>query len=207
MEAVKKILMSPRPAVRALALYLPGVAAALAVAAVSCLLLPEGQLQKRQSAVELAGLGRSADRAVQIFGFNLLFTAVVVGGNLFAKCGAHSRVYLPYGYLALAALFVIYGLMIGTWSFQMAAGSLPFADRIRRMFDLREASGLLELASFCCTAAATANIAFVRVRGREVTTARLRDIRLTRGEAALLAAGILALFAAAWIEANSIARL
>ena len=35
MEAVKKILMSPRPAVRALALYLPGVAAALAVAAAS----------------------------------------------------------------------------------------------------------------------------------------------------------------------------
>ena len=35
METVKKILMSPRPAMRALALYLPGVAAALAVAAVS----------------------------------------------------------------------------------------------------------------------------------------------------------------------------
>ena len=45
MEAVKKILMSPRPAVRALALYLPGVAAALAVAAVSCLLLPEGSFK------------------------------------------------------------------------------------------------------------------------------------------------------------------
>ena len=207
MEAVKKILMSPRPAVHALALYLPGVAAALAVAAVSCLLLPEGSFK---NANPLWNWQVSADPltgAAQIFGFNLLFTAVVVGGNLFAKCGAHSRVYLPYGYLVLAALFVIYGLMIGTWSFQMAAGSLPFADRIRRMFDLREASGLLELASFCCTAAATANIALVRVRGREVTAARLRDIRLTRGEAALLAAGILALFAAAWIEANSIARL
>ena len=45
MEAVKKILMSPRPAVRALALYLPGVAAALAVAAISCLLLPEGSFK------------------------------------------------------------------------------------------------------------------------------------------------------------------
>lgn len=207
METVKRILMSPRPAVRALALYLPGVAAALAVAAVSCLLLPEGSFK---NANPLWNWQVSADPltgAAQIFGFNLLFTAVVVGGNLFAKCGARSRVNLPYGYLALAALFVIYGLMIGTWSFQMAAGSLPFADRIRRMFDLREASGLLELASFCCMAAATANIAFVRVRGREVTAARLRDIRLTRGEAALLAAGILALFAAAWIEANSIARL
>lgn len=185
MEAVKRILMSPRPAMRALALYLPGVAAALAVAAVSCLLLPEGSFK---NANPLWNWQVSADPltgAAQIFGFNLLFTAVVVGGNL----------------------FVIYGLMIGTWSFQMAAGALPFADRIRRMFDLHEASGLLELASFCCTAAATANIAFVRVRGREVTAARLRDICLTRGEAALLAAGILALFAAAWIESNSIARL
>ena len=56
MEAVKKILMSPRPAVRALALYLPGVAAALAVAAISCLLLPGGRFQKTPTR---CGTGRS----------------------------------------------------------------------------------------------------------------------------------------------------
>lgn len=114
---------------------------------------------------------------------------------------------IPCGYSCLLLLFLLYGLMVGTWSFQMGGEAPPFAARLLRMLHISEASGMVEMSAFCCIASGTADISFVQTLGGRTTAGRLRDIRLSRQDGLVLALGFLLLFAAAMIEAASILRL
>ena len=59
---------------------------------------------------------------------------------------------IPCGYSCLLLLFLLYGLMVGTWSFQMGGEAPPFAARLLRMLHISEASGMVEMSAFCCIA-------------------------------------------------------
>ena len=87
---------------------------------------------------------------------------------------------IPCGYSCLLLLFLLYGLMVGTWSFQMGGEAPSFAARLLRMLHISEASGMVEMSAFCCIASGTADISFVQTLGGRTTAGRLRDIRLSR---------------------------
>ena len=178
----------------------------LAAACLSWPLLPEGLLKNANPLWNWAVSSRPLVGGLQIFGFNLIFACVLVGANLFAR-GPQGGPMIPCGYSCLLLLFLLYGLMVGTWSFQMGGEAPPFAARLLRMLHISEASGMVEMSAFCCIASGTADISFVQTLGGRTTVGRLRDIRLSRQDGLVLALGFLLLFAAAMIEAASILRL
>lgn len=206
MNVIRRWITQPNALLRAAALFGAGMALTLAAACLSWPLLPEGLLKNANPLWNWAVSSRPLVVGLQIFGFNLIFACVLVGANLFAR-GPQGGPLIPCGYSCLLLLFLLYGLMVGTWSFQMGGEAPPFAARLLRMLHISEASGMVEMSAFCCIASGTADISFVQTLGGRTTAGRLRDIRLSRQDGLVLALGFLLLFAAAMIEAASILRL
>ena len=205
-NVIRRWITQPNALLRAAALFGAGMALTLAAACLSWPLLPEGLLKNANPLWNWAVSSRPLVGGLQIFGFNLIFACVLVGANLFAR-GPQGGPLIPCGYSCLLLLFLLYGLMVGTWSFQMGGEAPPFAARLLRMLHISEASGMVEMSAFCCIASGTADISFVQTLGGRTTAGRLRDIRLSRQDGLVLALGFLLLFAAAMIEAASILRL
>lgn len=203
-ECIKKALVNPKVGVRVVALFLLGISFLLITAITSYLILPEGILKNAHPLMNWDVSHNLIIGSFQIFGYNLIFAVIMMSANLFAKSSKKSVYYLPTGYLSLYILFCIYGIYVGTWSFQMATTSIPFIDRLLGMFNITQASGLIEMFSFCCLAGATANISIVKTKSRNTTATKLRDIRLSRVETISLVIGLCLLFLAAFIETNSI---
>lgn len=206
MNVIRRWITQPNALLRAAALFGAGMALTLAAACLSWPLLPEGLLKNANPLWNWAVSSRPLVGGLQIFGFNLIFACVLVGANLFAR-GPQGGPLIPCGYSCLLLLFLFYGLMVGTWSFQMGGEAPSFAARLLRMLHISEASGMVEMSAFCCIASGTADISFVQTLGGRTTVGRLRDIRLSRQDGLVLALGFLLLFAAAMIEAASILRL
>ena len=206
MNVIRRWITQPNALLRAAALFGAGMALTLAAACLSWPLLPEGLLKNANPLWNWAVSSRPLVGGLQIFGFHLIFACVLVGANLFAR-GPQGGPMIPCGYSCLLLLFLLYGLMVGTWSFQMGGEAPSFAARLLRMLHISEASGMVEMSAFCCIASGTADISFVQTLGGRTTAGRLRDIRLSRQDGLVLALGFLLLFAAAMIEAASILRL
>lgn len=206
-EFYRRLLAHPRLPVRASTLFLSGLTLTLLLAGLSALLLPVGCLRDLNPLLRWSLSPSPLWGGVQIFCYNLLPTLLILVSNLFAASGKRSEYCLPSGYAVLLTLFALYGLLTGTWSFQMAETPLPFVQRILRMFRPWEASGLAELGAYTLIAAATSGIAIVKTRSGITTVSRLRDIRLTGGEALTLLLGLLLLLSAALLESTGIHRL
>jgi len=205
MERLKKLMVSSNPWLRVITIYLIGFLLLIIVAITSNVLLPEGIIKNANPLWNWSVSQNLLLGTLQIFCFNLIFDVVMVLADLFAKCSRKSECYLPAGYWCLFLMFIIFGVMIGTWSFQMATTSMPFIDRMARMFNITEASGLLEMLAFCCIAGATANIAIVKSKkDGSTTSSRVRDIHLSGSEIIILIIGLCLQLTAAFIETNSI---
>lgn len=142
MNVIRRWITQPNALLRAAALFGAGMALTLAAACLSWPLLPEGLLKNANPLWNWAVSSRPLVGGLQIFGFNLIFACVLVGANLFAR-GPQGGPLIPCGYSCLLLLFLLYGLMVGTWSFQMGGEAPPFAARLLRMLHISEASGMV----------------------------------------------------------------
>ena len=170
MNVIRRWITQPNALLRAAALFGAGMALTLAAACLSWPLLPEGLLKNANPLWNWAVSSRPLVGGLQIFGFNLIFACVLVGANLFAR-GPQGGPLIPCGYSCLLLLFLLYGLMVGTWSFQMGGEAPPFAARLLRMLHISEASGMVEMSAFCCIASGTADISYYNVFTVEGTAA------------------------------------
>ena len=115
MNVIRRWITQPNALLRAAALFGAGMALTLAAACLSWPLLPEGLLKNANPLWNWAVSSRPLVGGLQIFGFNLIFACVLVGANLFAR-GPQGGPLIPCGYSCLLLLFLLYGLMVGTWS-------------------------------------------------------------------------------------------
>lgn len=171
----------------------------------SFLLLPDGFLRGKHPIVSSLTLAPDLwISALQIFSYNLIPTAVVAGGNLFA---APSRLaggrLLPQGYLALWALALLTGAYLGSWSFEVVTPAPPFWQRLVHPLDILHNSGLIEQAGYI--AAATASARWSRVWGQDRAVSVLEGgLSLKAAERGLLVLALGLVAAGALVESRAI---
>lgn len=140
---------------------------------------------------------------LQIFGYNLVPTAVVVGGNLFSVpsrlVGGHS---LPQGYLGLWCLALLTGAYLGSWSFEVETPAPPFWQRLAHPLDIVHHSGFIELSAYILAAAASARWARFRVQPDGRTIRGYPSV--APGERLVLLLAMLLLLAGALVESRAI---
>jgi UPF0716 family protein affecting phage T7 exclusion len=71
-------------------------------------------------------------------------------------------------------------------------------------FNLAQRAGLWEMLGQLLIACATAGIAIVKVNGKDVSSRKLREVRLSGNEKGALALGVCLMLAGALIESNAI---
>ncbi|HEY8531906.1 MAG TPA: hypothetical protein VIL08_06625 [Limnochorda sp.] len=176
---------------------------------VSFLVLPEGFLRGKHPIIRSLELSPVVwIAALQIFAYNLMPTAVVAWGNLYV---APSRLVggrlMPQGYLALWALALYTGAILGSWSFELVtAPGPPLWLRMLRMLDITRRSGLLELTGYVAVAAASARWSRVR-DGHRVVSALGGRTSLQAAEWGLLVLGLALVATAAMVESRSIVEV
>jgi hypothetical protein len=204
MKAIKQNLVHEKLAVRiptAIVLYL---ALFFGSAILSYFLLPEGLLRNKNPLQNWEVSNSLLVGALQIFSYNLLSVLVILCANLFANAGQQDGIYLPYGYIGLAVLYTLNGITLGTWSFSVEREWIPLADRLLQTFNLAQRAGLWEMLGQLLIACATAGIAIVKVNGKDVSSRKLREVRLSGIEKGALALGVCLMLAGALIESNAI---
>ena len=175
-------------------------------AILSFVVLPDGFLRGRHPLVSswttAPDLWRST---LQIFGYNLMPTGVVVGGNLFASPSrlARGRL-LPQGYLALWALAILTGAYLGSWSFEVVTPAPPFWQRLVRPLDIVHHSGFIELTGYILAATASARWARLRGRGLPADPALPGGPGLTPAERAFFLFALALIATGAWVESRAI---
>jgi hypothetical protein len=198
--AIKGLTTHENVLVRVASLWLLGAVLFTVAWVGSYLFLPEGMLR---------GIGFSADLVAespdawatfaQIIVLNLLFG---IGAIVFAN---HFRISgIPEGYAVALFYAGLYGLFLGTNSFDVSAG----AKIAPALSVLWTRSGALEITSYLVVAAATAGLTVWRKESLFARTSekvrRVRDVPLGRLEWALLTLGVVLLGVANWQEAADV---
>ncbi|MBN1921161.1 MAG: stage II sporulation protein M [Anaerolineae bacterium] len=173
-------------------------------------LLPEGILRGKHpfiSQLELAPTLLTS--TLQIFGYNLVPITLIVAANLIAqKSKIVPEKFVPLGYSAFWMITLIFALYTGTWSFEVVTAAPPLHERLLRMFNLTQRSGLLELSAYLLAAAASFKATLWFSDGKQIVRSlKPRELHLTRAEIGVLIFAIVLLFCAALIESRSILQL
>jgi hypothetical protein len=180
------------------------------VTVLSYFLLPEGILRGKHpliSALELSpNLGVST---LQVFGYNLFFTLLVIGANLIARQSRLSTERsVPLGYLAFWGITVTSGLYIGTWSQEVISLAPPLCHRLLRIFDIAHRAALWELSAYLLAATTSFKFTLRYTDGtREVARRSWRDVTLTTAEWILFVLAFVLLLCGAFIESHGIIQL
>jgi hypothetical protein len=170
-------------------------------------LLPEGILRGKHPIIRALQFSPNVWLAtLQICAYNLIPTALIVGANLLAQRSrfAEER-YVPIGYTAFWGLTVLYAVVLGTWSFEVAAPAPPLGRRLLRVLDVTRRAGLLEFSAYLLAAATSYKFTLRYSDRRQVIASRKwGEVRLTGAERALLALACLLLLGAAHVESRGI---
>jgi uncharacterized membrane protein SpoIIM required for sporulation len=180
------------------------------VTALSYFLLPEGVLRGKHPIISRLHFSSQVWIAtLQIFGYNLIPTALIIAGNLLAQ---ESRLvkkrYVPIGYTAFWGLTALWGVVAGSWSYNVAVAGPPLLQRYWRLFDVLHHAGLLEFSAYLVAAAASFNLTlWYSDRRKIVRTRRWSEVALSGMEKSLLMMVPVLLFCAAFVESRAIAQL
>lgn len=189
------------PAVRVAVAWTVGVALLVAAWTLSYRWMPEGAVGwSLASHLPLDALRERVSLTAGIFGWNLLIGGLaIVGASLFRIGG------IPLSYVAPWAWFAIYGVALGTNSFAITTPGARLAPQLDVAWSH---VGLRELSAYLFAAAALADRHVWSQRSwLDWRVSRVRSwgqLRLRRGEIALLA-GALALLA--WSAASEAAQI
>ena len=180
------------------------------VTILSYLLLPEAILRGKHpiaSALELSpNLWVST---LQIFGYNLIPTSLIIGANLIAQQYRVSKEkFVPLGYIVFWVLLIIFGLYLGTWSFEAATEAPSLYLRLIRGFDVFHKAGFYEISAYLLAAAASFKFTLWYSDGKKIVASRKwRDVRLSSSEKIIFVTAFVLLFCGALIESYGIAQL
>ena len=179
------------------------------VTILSHFLLPEGILRGKNPLIGFELSSSLWISTLQIFGYNLIFTCLMIGANLFAR---QSRIYpekfIPTGYLAFWGVTVTAALYLGTWSIEVVTPAPPLLQRFVRLFDIFHRAGLWELSGYLLAATTSFKFTFWYTDGkREVGRRLFRDISLSVTEKILFCLAFVFIFCGAFLESYGIIEL
>jgi len=180
------------------------------VTVLSFYLLPEGVLRGKHPIIST--LKFSSDlwtSTLQIFGYNLIPTFLIIGANLLAQQSRLSEgKYVPIGYTAFWGLTVLFAVVVGTWSFEVITAAPSLLRRLARILDVFHHAGLLEFSAYLLAAATSFNFTLWYSNRKEIVASRAwRDTNLTRPEKVFLMLAFVLLLCAAFVESYAIIHL
>jgi hypothetical protein len=182
----------------------------VAATVISFYLLPEGVLRGKHPIIRR--LEFSPDlwaSALLIFGYNLIPTFLILGASLLAQQSRFSEGrFVPIGYTAFWGLAVLFGVFVGTWSFELVTPAPPLLHRFVRLFDVFHRAGLLEFSAYLLVAVVSFRFTLWYSDGKTIIANRTwKDITLQRSEKNLLALAFVLLLCAALVESYGIIHL
>lgn len=191
-------------------MYITFFALYVSAVVLSYYLLPEGILRDRHPIISRLRFSPSlCVSTLQIFGYNLIPTTLIIGANLLAQ---QSRVcedrFVPIGYTAFWGLTVLFALVTGTWSFGIVTVAPPLHRRLLRLLDVFHRAGLLEFSAYILAATTSFKITlWYSDRKKVIETRRWKDVSLSRPEAILLVVALVLLLCAALVESRAIIQV
>jgi hypothetical protein len=182
----------------------------LLVTAMSYFLLPEGILRGKHPIISRLRFSPNVwVSTLQVFGYNLIPTSLIIASNLLAQRSRLVRErFVPIGYTAFWGLTTLFGVTTGSWSFDVIAAAPPLLCRVVRVFDMLHHSGLLEFSGYLLVAVVSFKFTLWYSDRKTIIGHReYRDVRLTKSEGVLLIFAFVLLFCGAHIESRSIIQL
>ena len=93
----------------------------ISVTILSYFLLPDAFLRGKHPVVSRLEFSPTLwISTLQIFGYNLIPTSLIIGANLIAhKYRISKEKFVPIGYIAFLGIIILAALYLGTWSFEV----------------------------------------------------------------------------------------
>jgi hypothetical protein len=182
----------------------------VAATVISFYLLPEGLLRGKHPIIRSLEFGPDLwASALLIFGYNLIPTFLILGASLLAQQSKFSEErFVPIGYSAFWGLAVLFGVVVGSWSFELVTPAPPLIHRFVRLFDVLHHAGLLEFSAYLLAAVVSFKFTLWYSDGRTIIANRTwRDVTLQRSEKILLALAFALLLCAALVESYRIIQI
>lgn len=174
------------------------------VVVLSYYLLPEGFLKSKNSIADFETSKNVWFQALQIFAYNCISVILLIVGNFFST-SKYDGIYLPYGYLGLMVQFILNGITLGTWSFTAVTQSAPaLSVRLLRTFDIFHRAGIWEMTGQIIIVSSLANIAIIRINGKETTCRKRKEWYPTKMEIDIAFFGLILMIVGAIIESIAI---
>jgi uncharacterized membrane protein SpoIIM required for sporulation len=182
----------------------------VSVTVLSYYLLPEGILRGKHPIISRLQFSPNVwVSTLQIFGYNLIPTTLIIAGNLLAQ---QSRLveerFVPIGYTAFWGLTILFAVITGSWSFDVVIAAPPLHYRLVRMFDILHHSGLLEFSAYLLAAVVSFKFTlWYSDRKKVIVSRKWRDVKLTQSEKVFLLIAFVLLFCGAYVESCRIIQL
>jgi len=180
------------------------------VTILSFYLLPEGILRGKHPIISALEFSSNFwTLTLQIFGYNLIPTFLIIGASLLAQQSRLSEgKYVPIGYTAFWGLTVLFAVLVGTWSFEVITAAPPLYRRFARILDVFHHAGLLEFSAYLLAATTSFKFTLWYSNRKEIIASRAwRDINVTRPEKVFLIGAFVLLLCAAFVESYGIIHL
>jgi hypothetical protein len=182
----------------------------MSVTILSYFLLPDGILRGKHPVVSALVLSPNLwVSTLQIFGYNLIPTFLIIGSSLLAqKSRVSKEKFVSIGYNAFWCLTVIAALYLGTWSFEVVTEAPPLYLRLIRGFDVFHHAGFWELSAYLLAAVTSFKFTLWYSDGKKVVTSKKwKDVRLTPSEKIIFVLVFVLLFCGAFIESYEIIQI
>ncbi len=182
----------------------------ISVTILAYLLLPDGILRGKHTVVSALELSPNLwISTLQIFGYNLIPTSLIICSNLIAQQSRISKEkFVPIGYFGFWCVVILAGLYLGTWSFEVVTEAPPLYLRLIRGFDVFHHAGFYELSAYLLVAVTSFKFTLWYSDGKKIVTSRKwRDARLNSSEKIIFVLVFVLLFCGALIESYGIAQL
>ena len=177
---------------------------------ISYFLLPEGIFRGKHPIINRINFSSNPlILALQIFGYNLIPSLLIIAANLISQ---QSRVikekFVPIGYTAFWGLALLFGIITGTWSFDVVTAAPPLISRLFRLFDIAHHSGLLEFSGYLLLAVTSFRFTLWYSDRKKIIRSRSwSEVNLTTIEKVIFILGFALLFIAAIVESQAIVQI
>ncbi len=182
----------------------------ISVTIVSYFLLPDAFLRGKHPVVSRLEFSPTLwISTLQIFGYNLIPTSLIIGANLIAhKYRISKEKFVPIGYIAFLGIIILAALYLGTWSFEVVTEAPSLYVRLIGIFDVFHHAGFLELTAYLLVAVASFKFTLWYSDGKKIIKSKKwKDIKLSTSEEIIFILVFILLFCSALIESYRIIQL
>jgi uncharacterized membrane protein SpoIIM required for sporulation len=182
----------------------------VSVTVLSYYLLPEGILRGKHPIISRLQFSPHVwVSTLQIFGYNLIPTTLIIACNLLAQQSRWVKEkFVPIGYTAFWGLTILFAVITGSWSFDVVTAAPPLPYRLVRIFDIFHHAGLLEFSAYLLAAVVSFKFTlWYSDRKRIIASRKWGDVNLTKPEKVFLILAFVLLFCGAYVESHGIIQL